>query len=155
MRGQKSRSGSGTRPGFQGGQTPLYRQMPKLRGIAGGAAPHTLTQCACRAGLPLCATLCLCKAKALQRAVPFLFCVLTSIQGPPFSRALYSNTSGHAVAGMSAGVPKYVTINLGQLAERFSEGEEVSLATLKAKRVLNLSGKEAKLPLKVRPKPAV
>lgn len=39
MRGQKSRSGSGTRPGFQGGQTPLYRQMPKLRGIAGGAAP--------------------------------------------------------------------------------------------------------------------
>ena len=95
------------------------------------------------------------KAKALQRAVPFLFCVLTSIQGPPFSRALYSNTSGHAVAGMSAGVPKYVTINLGQLAERFSEGEEVSLATLKAKRVLNLSGKEAQLPLKVRPKPAV
>ena len=41
MRGQKSRSGSGTRPGFQGGQTPLYRQMPKLRGIAGGAAPST------------------------------------------------------------------------------------------------------------------
>ena len=39
MRGQKSRSGSGTRPGFQGGQTPLYRQMPKLRGIAGGASP--------------------------------------------------------------------------------------------------------------------
>lgn len=37
MRGQKSRSGSGTRPGFQGGQTPLYRQMPKLKGIAGGA----------------------------------------------------------------------------------------------------------------------
>ena len=52
---------------------------------------------------------------------------------------------------MSAGVPKYVTINLGQLAERFTEGEEVSLATLKAKRVLNLSGKEAKLPLKVHP----
>ncbi|KAK9828441.1 hypothetical protein WJX81_008692 [Elliptochloris bilobata] len=86
MRGQKSRSGSGTRPGFQGGQTPLYRQMPKLRGIAGG---------------------------------------------------------------MSAGVPKYVTINLGQLTERFSEGEEVSLDSLKAKRVLNVSGKEAKLPLKV------
>lgn len=54
---------------------------------------------------------------------------------------------------MSAGVPKYVTINLGQLAERFSEGEEVSLATLKEKRVLNLSGKEAKLPLKVCPAP--
>lgn len=38
MRGQKSRSGRGMRPGFQGGQTPLYRQMPKLRGIAGGRA---------------------------------------------------------------------------------------------------------------------
>lgn len=37
MRGQKSRSGSGIRPGFEGGQTPLYRRLPKLRGIAGGA----------------------------------------------------------------------------------------------------------------------
>ena len=34
--GQKSRSGGGTRPGFEGGQTPLYRRLPKLRGIAGG-----------------------------------------------------------------------------------------------------------------------
>lgn len=31
MRGQKSRSGSGTRPGFEGGQTPLYRRLPKLK----------------------------------------------------------------------------------------------------------------------------
>ncbi|KAI5061023.1 hypothetical protein GOP47_0023528 [Adiantum capillus-veneris] len=36
MRGQKSRSGPGVRPGFEGGQTPLYRRLPKLRGIAGG-----------------------------------------------------------------------------------------------------------------------
>lgn len=35
-KGQKARSGSGTRPGFEGGQTPLYRRLPKLRGIAGG-----------------------------------------------------------------------------------------------------------------------
>ena len=35
-RGQKARSGSGTRPGFEGGQMPLYRRLPKLRGIAGG-----------------------------------------------------------------------------------------------------------------------
>ena len=35
-RGQKCRSGSGTRPGFEGGQTPMYRRLPKLRGIAGG-----------------------------------------------------------------------------------------------------------------------
>jgi large subunit ribosomal protein L15 len=35
-RGQKSRAGSGTRPGFEGGQTALYRRLPKLRGICGG-----------------------------------------------------------------------------------------------------------------------
>jgi len=31
MRGQKSRSGSPTRPGFEGGQMPLYRRVPKLK----------------------------------------------------------------------------------------------------------------------------
>lgn len=31
MRGQKSRSGRGTRPGFEGGQLPLYRRVPKLK----------------------------------------------------------------------------------------------------------------------------
>ena len=30
MRGQKSRSGRPTRPGFEGGQMPLYRRVPKL-----------------------------------------------------------------------------------------------------------------------------
>jgi large subunit ribosomal protein L15 len=30
MRGQKSRSGRPTRPGFEGGQTPLYRRLPKM-----------------------------------------------------------------------------------------------------------------------------
>ncbi len=32
MRGQKSRSGRGVRPGFEGGQTPLYRRLPKFVG---------------------------------------------------------------------------------------------------------------------------
>jgi len=32
MRGQKSRSGKPTRPGFEGGQTPLYRRLPKYVG---------------------------------------------------------------------------------------------------------------------------
>eukprot|EP00640_Fibrocapsa_japonica_P004237 CAMPEP_0113934228 /NCGR_PEP_ID=MMETSP1339-20121228/1561_1 /TAXON_ID=94617 /ORGANISM="Fibrocapsa japonica" /LENGTH=236 /DNA_ID=CAMNT_0000935937 /DNA_START=78 /DNA_END=788 /DNA_ORIENTATION=+ /assembly_acc=CAM_ASM_000762 len=32
MRGQKSRSGKSVRPGFEGGQTPLYRRIPKIRG---------------------------------------------------------------------------------------------------------------------------
>jgi len=31
-RGQKSRAGSGTRPGFEGGQMPLYRRLPKWVG---------------------------------------------------------------------------------------------------------------------------
>ncbi|MBX4180759.1 50S ribosomal protein L15 [Sodalis sp. CWE] len=29
-KGQKSRSGGGIRPGFEGGQTPLYRRLPKF-----------------------------------------------------------------------------------------------------------------------------
>jgi len=32
MRGQKARSGRPTRPGFEGGQTPLYRRLPKYVG---------------------------------------------------------------------------------------------------------------------------
>ncbi len=32
MRGQKSRSGRPTRPGFEGGQQPLYRRLPKFQG---------------------------------------------------------------------------------------------------------------------------
>uniref|UniRef100_A0A7S2HSR2 Large ribosomal subunit protein uL15/eL18 domain-containing protein n=1 Tax=Octactis speculum TaxID=3111310 RepID=A0A7S2HSR2_9STRA len=32
MRGQSSRSGRPERPGFEGGQNPLYRRTPKLRG---------------------------------------------------------------------------------------------------------------------------
>ena len=31
MRGQKSRSGRPTRPGFEGGQMPRYRRVPKLK----------------------------------------------------------------------------------------------------------------------------
>lgn len=35
-RGQKARSGKNTRPGFEGGQNPTYRAVPKMKGIAGG-----------------------------------------------------------------------------------------------------------------------
>jgi large subunit ribosomal protein L15 len=31
--GQNSRTGGGVRPGFEGGQTPLLRRMPKLKGF--------------------------------------------------------------------------------------------------------------------------
>jgi large subunit ribosomal protein L15 len=50
---------------------------------------------------------------------------------------------------MSAGIPRFVTVNLRQLNEKFQEGEEVSLETLQQKNLLNLSGREASLPLKV------
>lgn len=32
MRGQNSRKGGSVRPGFEGGQTPLYRRLPKFQG---------------------------------------------------------------------------------------------------------------------------
>lgn len=32
-KGQKSRAGSGARPGFEGGQNPLMQRLPKLRGF--------------------------------------------------------------------------------------------------------------------------
>lgn len=32
-KGQKSRAGSGKKPGFEGGQNPLYKRIPKLRGF--------------------------------------------------------------------------------------------------------------------------
>ncbi|KAK6122281.1 hypothetical protein DH2020_043901 [Rehmannia glutinosa] len=87
MRGQKSRSGPGVRKGFEGGQMPLYRRLPKLRGIAGG---------------------------------------------------------------MHAGLPKYVPVNLKDIADAgFQEGEEVSLESLKTKGLINPSGRERRLPLKI------
>jgi large subunit ribosomal protein L15 len=42
MRGQKSRGGRPTRPGFEGGQTPLYRRLPKFTGRPTGPG-HTKT----------------------------------------------------------------------------------------------------------------
>ncbi len=32
-KGAQSRSGGGVRPGFEGGQTPIYRRLPKMRGF--------------------------------------------------------------------------------------------------------------------------
>ena len=48
MRGQKSRSGPGVRAGFEGGQTALYRRLPKLVGRPMGPG-HTkkVSQCLC------------------------------------------------------------------------------------------------------------
>lgn len=51
---------------------------------------------------------------------------------------------------MRAGLPKYVPVNLKDIeAAGFQEGEEVSLESLKTKGLINPSGRERKLPLKV------
>ena len=50
---------------------------------------------------------------------------------------------------MSAGVQDFVTINLDTLAQSFDANDKVTIETLQAKRILNLSGREARLPLKV------
>jgi len=43
MRGQKSRAGRPTRPGFEGGQQPLYRRLPKFVGRPMGPG-HSKTE---------------------------------------------------------------------------------------------------------------
>jgi large subunit ribosomal protein L15 len=43
MRGQKSRAGPGVRAGFEGGQQPLYRRLPKFVGKPTGPG-HTKTE---------------------------------------------------------------------------------------------------------------
>jgi len=123
MRGQKARSGSGVRHGFEGGQTPLFRRLPKLKGIAGGQYDSCVQVCSTSEITCNC-----CHAAPHNALVPITFCL-------------------HA--GMSAGLPKYITVNLSTLSKKFSDGEEVSLESLTQKRMLNLSGREAKLPLKV------
>ena len=38
-KGQKARTGSGRRPGFEGGQKPLLQRLPKLRGFTSHRTP--------------------------------------------------------------------------------------------------------------------
>ncbi|BCJ87320.1 50S ribosomal protein L15 [Effusibacillus dendaii] len=42
-KGQKARSGGGVRPGFEGGQTPLFRRLPK-RGFTNAPFKKELTE---------------------------------------------------------------------------------------------------------------
>ena len=51
---------------------------------------------------------------------------------------------------MRSGLPKYVPVNLKDIETAgFEDGDEVSLETLKQKGLINPSGRERKLPLKV------
>jgi len=40
-KGQKARSGPGPRPGFEGGQTPLFKRLPFRRGVRGAGSNMT------------------------------------------------------------------------------------------------------------------
>ncbi|KAG6405588.1 hypothetical protein SASPL_133179 [Salvia splendens] len=52
--------------------------------------------------------------------------------------------------GMRAGLPQYVPVNLKDIADAgFQEVEEVSLESLKKKGLINPSGRERRLPLKI------
>lgn len=50
---------------------------------------------------------------------------------------------------MSAGLPKYNVVNLSDLDKSFEAGATVTLEALSDKHLLNISGREARLPLKV------
>jgi hypothetical protein len=50
---------------------------------------------------------------------------------------------------MSAGLAKYVVVNLDDLEKAFDAGAEVDLAAVEAKGLLHISGRDAKLGLKV------
>ena len=41
QKGQKARSGPGPRPGFEGGQTPLFKRLPFRRGVRGAGSNMT------------------------------------------------------------------------------------------------------------------
>ncbi|PPS01907.1 hypothetical protein GOBAR_AA18762 [Gossypium barbadense] len=89
--------------GFEGGQMPLYRRIPKLRGIAGGSLTDN----------------------------SFL---LLSFLGQ----------------GMHAGLPKCIPVNLKDIETAgFRDGDEVSLVTLAKRGLINPSGRDRKLPLKI------
>jgi large subunit ribosomal protein L15 len=40
-KGQRARSGPGPRPGFEGGQTPLFKRLPFRRGVRGAGSNMT------------------------------------------------------------------------------------------------------------------
>ena len=143
MRGQKSRSGSGIRPGFEGGQTPLYRKLPKLRGIAGGMG-H---------GLPDYV-----RARSVFSSSSSSSLSLSSLSSSSLSSSSLSSSSLSLLLsctphGVTASRPRglvsfspftglfgmQVTINVRDLNKFAGEGGEISLEMLKESGILNLS----------------
>ncbi len=127
MRGQKSRSGSGIRPGFEGGQTPLYRKLPKLRGIAGGMG-HGLPDYV-RARSVFSSSSSSLSSSSLSL---LLSCTPHGVTASR-PRGLVSFSPFTGLFGMQ------VTINVRDLNKFAGEGGEISLEMLKESGILNLS----------------
>ncbi len=127
MRGQKSRSGSGIRPGFEGGQTPLYRKLPKLRGIAGGMG-HGLPDYV-RARSVFSSSSSSLSSSSLSL---LLSCTPHGVTASR-PRRLVSFSPFTGLFGMQ------VTINVRDLNKVGGEGGEISLEMLKESGILNLS----------------
>jgi hypothetical protein len=60
-----------------------------------------------------------------------------------------NNPNHQPTKGMAAGLPKYVTVNLSELEGAFEDGATVDLQAVQEKKLLNISGRETKLALKV------
>ena len=146
MRGQKSRSGSGIRPGFEGGQTPLYRKLPKLRGIAGGMG-H---------GLPDYVRARSVFSSSSSSSLSLSSLSLSSLSLSSLSSSSLSSSSlslSCTPHGVTASRPRglvsfspftglfgmQVTINVRDLNKFAGEGGEISLEMLKESGILNLS----------------
>ncbi len=145
MRGQKSRSGSGIRPGFEGGQTPLYRKLPKLRGIAGGMG-HGLpdyvrarsvfsSSSSSSLSLSSLSSSSLSSSSLSSSSLSLLLLLSCTPHGVTASRprGLVSFSPFTGLFGMQ------VTINVRDLNKFAGEGGEISLEMLKESGILNLS----------------
>ncbi|KAK6921739.1 Ribosomal protein L18e/L15P [Dillenia turbinata] len=136
MRGQKSESGPGVRRGFEGGQMPLYRRIPKLRGIAGeyGSLDYARE---------------LFEEMGEEDEVAYGAIVSRIIQESINMDSLCNlvKTSRTHKECMRAYLSMYPVNLIDIEAAGFKEGEEVSLESLKEKGLIDPSGRERTLPL--------
>jgi len=158
MRGQKSRSGSGIRPGFEGGQTPLYRKLPKLRGIAGGMGhglpDYVRARSVFSSSSPSSLSLSSLSLSSLSLSSLSLSSLsLSSLSSSSLSSSSLSLLLSCTPHGVTASRPRglvsfspftglfgmQVTINVRDLNKFAGEGGEISLEMLKESGILNLS----------------
>ncbi len=153
MRGQKSRSGSGIRPGFEGGQTPLYRKLPKLRGIAGGMGHGLPDYVRARSVFSSSSSSSLSMSSLSSSSLSLSSLSSSSLSSSSLSSSSLSLLLSCTPHGVTASRPRglvsfspftglfgmQVTINVRDLNKFAGEGGEISLEMLKESGILNLS----------------